>query len=227
MKEKKSMEQVVYDTLTDAIISRKIAPGTQLIETMISEQLKVSRTPIRNAIKRLEVDGFVNLIPNRGAFVIRPSIDEMVQAFHIRKELELIAVKDCFDLITKEHIDEMLKLVEKEKKAFEQKNVHGYIAANKEFHLSLARAGGNKFLIEFLSKILAQIDIYLLIYNAFNYLESHQSNSWEEHYALIDSLKAKDRKVFNEKLIEHLQFSLEELKIDSLNYQPLQELFDS
>lgn len=222
---KESMEKVVYSSLTDAIITRKIAPGTQLIESTIADQLKVSRTPVRNAIRRLESDGFVKLVPNRGAFVIQPSLDEMVEAFQLRKELELIAVKEGFEQISAQQVHMMRELVSKEKQAFMDKDIRKYNAANKEFHLTLARAAANRFLTEFLDKILSQIDIYLLIYNAFHHIENNAEASWDEHMNLINLIEVKDKEAFQKELLKHLQFSLEELKMDSINYKPLHHLF--
>ena len=222
---KESMEKVVYSSLTEAIMTRKIAPGTQLIESTIAEQLKVSRTPVRNAIRKLEVDGFVRVVPNRGAFVIQPSLDEMIEAFQIRKELELIAVRDGFERISAEQVNTMKELVHIEKQAFMDKNIRGYNAANKEFHLTIAKAAGNRFLTEFLDKILSQIDIYLLIYNAFHHIEENTDTSWNEHNSLIQLIEAKEKEIFQTQLLKHLQFSLEELKVDSINYKPLHNLF--
>ncbi|MED1204409.1 GntR family transcriptional regulator [Heyndrickxia acidicola] len=225
METKKSMEQVVYNTLTNAIISRRLAPGTQLIETTIAEQLKVSRTPVRNAIRKLEQEGFVNVIPNKGAYVIQPSIEEMVQAFTIRQELELIAVKEGFHKVTEEQVREMDRLAKVEEAFFENITLQDYNRANREFHSTLAKASGNRFLIEFLNKILSQIDIYLLIYDAFHHFEQGSSHEWADHSALVEAVKQNDQNLFEERLINHLQYSLEELKVDIINYQPLQNLF--
>ena len=72
VKKRQTTERKVYTHLKDALLARKIAPGTQLVEQIISQKMAVSRTPIRHALKRLEAEGLVQIIPNRGAFC-RPS----------------------------------------------------------------------------------------------------------------------------------------------------------
>lgn len=222
---KKSMEQFVYTTITEAIVKRKLAPGTQLIEMSIAEQLNVSRTPVRNAIKRLENDGFINVIPNRGAFVIHPSLEEMAQAYFIRKELELISVREGFPLMTTHHTDKMSALIQQEKKALNESNIMAYLEINKQFHMVMANACGNKFLTDYLDKILNQIDLYLLIYNAIHELEKEFDTGWEEHTDLVEAIKTNDMEAYQSILIKHLDFSLEELKFNTMNYKPLANLF--
>jgi DNA-binding GntR family transcriptional regulator len=89
---KVSMEENVYNHIKKAILARKLAPGKQLVENNLSNSLGVSRTPIRNAIKRLSIEGLVDIIPNRGAFVTNPTKEEMIQAYELRAKLEYIAV---------------------------------------------------------------------------------------------------------------------------------------
>ena len=135
---KKSMEQMVYETLKNAILNRTLAPGTQLIESTISEKMKVSRTPIRNAIKDLALEGVVTIIPNRGAFIIQPSVEEIVQAFRMREELECTAIKFGLDKIEKDDIEKLNNIIEEEFKALRDRNIFEYLAMNKEFHMMLA-----------------------------------------------------------------------------------------
>ena len=134
-----SMEQLVYDKLKHSILHRQLAPGTQLVESTISERLQVSRTPIRNAIKKLASEGLINIIANRGAFVIQPSLDEITQAYEARIELECVAAKLSIERITKEDISNLKLLVEDERDAFRQKDMVKFIKANENFHMTLVK----------------------------------------------------------------------------------------
>src|SRR4051812_18027307 len=97
---KVSVEQQVYDQIKLAILARKLAPGKQLVEFNISNTLGVSRTPIRNAIKKLSLEGLVDIIPNRGAFVTSPSKNEVIQAYELRSNLEYLAASKAMDSMT-------------------------------------------------------------------------------------------------------------------------------
>ncbi|KAJ51872.1 GntR family transcriptional regulator [Clostridium tetanomorphum DSM 665] len=150
---KRSMEEVVYETLKNAILNRSLAPGTQLIESTIADRMEVSRTPIRNAIKRLALEGFVTIIPNRGAFIIQPSLEEIIQAYKMREELECIAIKFGIDKIVEDDINILENLVKKELEALTKKDIIEYFSVNKKFHTMLALKSGNKYLIKFVNSI--------------------------------------------------------------------------
>src|SRR5699024_8751411 len=100
MTRKTSIHQFVYNKLKDAILTRRLAPGVQLVENTLSRQLNVSRTPIRTAIKQLSDEGLAEIIPNKGAYVINPSIEEIHQAYELRKDLEILALEKSIHLIT-------------------------------------------------------------------------------------------------------------------------------
>ncbi|WP_125152373.1 GntR family transcriptional regulator [Clostridium rectalis] len=223
-KPKKSMEQVVYETLKEAILNRTLAPGIQLVESTISDRMKVSRTPIRNAIKRLYIDGFVTIIPNKGAFIIQPSVDEIIQAYKIRGELECIALRFGIDKLEKRDVNTLKGLVKKEVEQLKKQDIFKYFTINKEFHMMLARKSGNKYLIEFMEKIINQIIIYLLLYDAF-YNSSLQFPSINDHKQMIELIDKKDVKSLEVLIKDHIISSLNDLQIDKIKYKSLNEIF--
>ena len=84
-------EDTVYLKIKNAIRKRYIKQGSQLVEGSLAQNLGVSRTPVRSAIRRLEADGLVKSIPNRGAFVITPTLKEIEETFLVRGHLEQMA----------------------------------------------------------------------------------------------------------------------------------------
>lgn len=221
---KKSMEQMVYETLKNAILNRTLAPGTQLIESTISEKMKVSRTPIRNAIKDLALEGVVTIIPNRGAFIIQPSVEEIVQAFRMREELECTAIKFGLDKIEKADIEKLNDIIEKEFKALRDRNIFEYLAMNKEFHMLLAIKSKNKYLIQFTEKIISQISIYLILYDSF-YNNSMQFETIEEHKKMVEAIEIKDAKLLEALIRQHTENGLNDLQIDKIKYKSLNDIF--
>ncbi len=222
---KKSMEQLAYEKLKDAILRRMLAPGTQLVESTVSEKLNSSRTPIRNAIKRLASEGLINLIPNKGAFVIQPSKEEIIQAFDIRAELESTALKFAFDHITEKDIEELKSIAGKEASAVKENDHKGYHVMNKAFHMFFARKSGNIFLIEFTEKIIDRINVYLQLYDEFYNVKLAEYEGITDHSEIISLLQKKDMKTIDKLLKNHIAKSLSSLQIEKIVYKSIDDIF--
>jgi len=222
---KKSMEQLAYEKLKDAILRRMLAPGTQLVESTVSEKLNSSRTPIRNAIKRLASEGLINLIPNKGAFVIQPSKEEIIQAFDIRAELESTALKFAFDKITEKDIEELKSIAGKEASAVKENDHKGYHVMNKAFHMFLARKSGNIFLIDFTEKIIDRINVYLQLYDEFYNVKLAEYEGITDHSEIISLLQKKDMKNIDKLLKSHIAKSLSSLQIEKIVYKSIDDIF--
>jgi DNA-binding GntR family transcriptional regulator len=224
MNKRKSMEQVVYETIKNAILAREIAPGTQLVETTISEKLQVSRTPIRNAIKKLQEEGLVTIIPNRGAFVLQPTREEIMQAFEFRTELECIAVPYALKNITKEDIQTLRGMIAEELESYKEQDILKYIHINKEFHSFLARKTNNKFLIESVETLLRKINIYLILYGVFYYVNLNELTNTKDHEKMVDLIERKEAEQLQQVIREHLHTSLRNLEINKLQYKALEDI---
>ncbi|NLZ49431.1 MAG: GntR family transcriptional regulator [Clostridiales bacterium] len=220
-----SMEQLVYNKLKDSILHRQLAPGTQLVESTISERLQVSRTPIRNAIKKLASEGLINIIANRGAFVIQPSLDEITQAYEARIELECVAAKLSIERIRKEDISTLRLLVDDERKAFKEKDMDKFIRANENFHMTLVKKSNNKFLIEFMQKLVNQINVYLKLFDTFYKVNFEEHDSIKEHLHIIDLIEKKDYEQLDKSLRQHISHSFEDLEINTNSYKKLKDIF--
>jgi len=195
------------------------------VESTISERLQVSRTPIRNAIKKLASEGLINIIANRGAFVIQPSLDEITQAYEARIELECVAAKLSIERITKEDISNLKLLVEDERDAFRQKDMVKFIKANENFHMTLVKKSNNKFLIEFMQKLVNQINVYLQLFDTFYKVNFEESDSIKEHLHIIDLIEKKDYSQLDKSLREHISHSFEDLEINDNSYKKLKDIF--
>jgi DNA-binding GntR family transcriptional regulator len=220
-----SMEEVIYKTLKDAILQRILAPGTQLVELTISEKLHTSRTPVRNAIKKLASDGIINIIPNKGAFVISPSLDDILQAYEIRAELECIAVKLYIQNVNDSDIAELKALVDKEYEAINQKNIAKHLALNKDFHTFFARKYNNKFLEKYTEEIIDKINIYLRMHDKLYHVALTEISRNMEHKEMIDLIIKKETDKLELLLKKHIATSLNDLQLNPNNYKSLNEIF--
>ncbi|MFA1822610.1 GntR family transcriptional regulator [Virgibacillus oceani] len=225
MKEKHSIKMYIYNTLKESILTRKLPPGKQLVENTISEKLKVSRTPIRNAINLLSTEGLVELVPNKGAFVINPTYDEIIQAYTLRKELELMATELAISHLDEEDFKDMENIIKGEKTALYKKDLKNYLKANQDFHLLIIRKCGNKFLIEFIEKLINQTSIYLILFDTFFDENSPQPYGYREHMEIVQLLRQKDIIKIREGIIKHYDNAINSLDIHE-EYKELDRIFD-
>ena len=109
------LREVVCETLREAIISGVLRPGERLMEIQLAEELGVSRTPVREAIRKLELEGFVIMIPRRGTYVADLSIKDINEVFEVRSALDSLANGLAAERITEEELEQMERL----KRAFD------------------------------------------------------------------------------------------------------------
>ncbi len=225
MLKKSSIEKTVYFRLRNAILKRQIAPGTQLVELTISKELDVSRTPIRNAIKLLSEEGMVDMIPNRGAFVANPTKSEVEQAYQLRLELELMAIRASLHKLDEEDFEEMCACMQEEKLALEAKDMDRYLKANKSFHMVAVKKAGNAFLAEFLGILMNKIDIYLMLFDSFFDDSPSTLRGPCEHLSIVEAMRGKRMEELERLVRIHVEHALESLRDQVREYKMPNELF--
>ncbi|MTH55786.1 FCD domain-containing protein [Bacillus mangrovi] len=225
LEEKQTTEQRVYSHLKDALLARKIAPGTQLVEQTVSETLKVSRTPIRQAFKRLEAEGLIEMVPNKGSFVVHPSKSEIQAFFEMRNEFEHMAVRYGLKNVTDKDLAGLRELLKKEQETYKSKDLKEYVRLNKEFHLFLAKKSGNKFLIRYMEQLLNQNTVYLFLFDVFYQVDAGHSARAAEHGKMVEAMEKKDESELHALIDQHMKRSMNDLRIQDSGFQPLTEIF--
>lgn len=210
-------EELVYTRLKEAVYKRFIRPGSKLVETTIANQLGVSRTPVRAAIKRLEHEGYIQLIPNRGAFVVKPSAEEIKSAFAVRIHLEKMATRLAAKSITTTSIKRLRDLIEEEKQIFESLDTDRYYKMNENFHLVIAESSGNSILVEYVRDIANRTSIYSILFDPLQKVELNPSII--EHTHIVDGLEQGNEEKAEKAMELHLVNSLEGMNLDELNQQ--------
>lgn len=206
---KTNSEDAVYHKLKTAIRKRYIKQGSQLVEITLAQQLGVSRTPVRSAIKRLEAEGLVNSIPNRGAFVITPTQREIEETFLVRAQLEVMAVQLTAYRITASQIQELHKAVEKETKVFDKNNLEEYYTLNDSLHLKIAAFSDNKVLYSYIKDLLDRTRIFLILYDPFYKIEYRPT---KEHMAIVEAIANHDPEGAAMAVREHINSSINGLE---------------
>ncbi|PHR29912.1 MAG: GntR family transcriptional regulator [Desulfotalea sp.] len=206
---KQNSENSVYYKLKTAIRKRYIKQGSQLVEITLAQKLGVSRTPVRSAIKKLEAEGLVNSIPNRGAFVITPTKQEIEETFLVRAELECMATRLTAQCCTKAQLDELHQSITFETEVFDKSNLDIYYAANDRFHLQIAEISGNKVLSGYIQELLDRTRIYLILYDPFFKIEYSPTT---EHLDIIEAIAAGDQQKACAAVRSHINSSINGLQ---------------
>ncbi len=192
--------QRIVDSITTAIVERRLMPGTKLAEQQIADIFDVSRTLVRQALNQLSRDHLVTLEPARGAFVAQPSIEEARQVFEVRKMIETAMVKQLCAVITNAQIAELRTHLKTELDAVRRTDVSGRTRLLADFHVVLARMVGNDVLAELLADLLSRCSLIALMYQSSHSAEHSQA----EHVAIVDALEQRDARAAVRLLDSHL-----------------------
>lgn len=164
MNEYLPLRDVVFNTLRQAILKGELKPGERLMEIQLANKLGVSRTPIREAIRKLELEGLVLMIPRKGAEVADITEKSLRDVLEVRKALEELAVQLACEKITREEIRELEKAGEEFKKVLKSKDVTEIAEADVRFHDVIYMATDNQKLIQLLNNLSEQMYRYRVEY---------------------------------------------------------------
>lgn len=158
------LRDVVFNTLRQSILKGDLRPGERLMEIHLADQLGVSRTPIREAIRMLELDGLVKMVPRKGAQVASISRDDVIDVLEVRKALDTLAISLACDRIDQEGLADLKNASNNFKESTKTKNATKIAEADVAFHDVIHKASGNKRLSVMISNLAERIFRYRLEY---------------------------------------------------------------
>ena len=201
MNEYLPLRDVVFQTLRQAILRGELEPGERLMEIHLANRLGVSRTPIREAIRKLELEGLVLMIPRRGAEVAEITEKSMRDVLEVRRALEVLAVSLSCDRISGEQIEALKEAAEEFDRSLTSDDVTRTAEADVHFHDIIYRSTDNQRLIQLLSNLGEQMYRYRVEY--LKHREFHPQIS-REHKELISYLEAGQKGQAEEKIAVHI-----------------------
>ena len=195
------LRDVVFNTLRQAILRGELKPGERLMEIQLANKLGVSRTPIREAIRKLELEGLVLVIPRKGAEVADIKEKSLRDVLEVRKALEELSVQLACEKITKEEIEELKEAAETFKKAQKTKDITQIAEADVHFHDIINTASGNQKLIQLLNNLREQMYRYRV-----EYLKNNEvyEQLLEEHEFLIQAVIKHDKAQAKDIICRHI-----------------------
>lgn len=205
-----SSTQRIVDSIVEAIVERRLMPGTKLAEAQIGSLFDVSRTVVRQALNQLSRDRLVTLEPARGAFVAQPGIDEARQVFEARQMIEASIVRELCARITTAQIAELRSHLKHEREAVARTDVSGRTRLLADFHVVLARLLGNQVLADLLADLLSRSSLISLMYQSSHSAEHSQA----EHVAIVDALERRDARAAAKLMAQHLHSVEHNLRLD-------------
>lgn len=140
------LREIVYEELKRQILVGEISPGTRMMEVELADVMGVSRTPVREAIRKLEKEGLVSIEPRKGAYASNISIKDMVDVLEVRQGLEEMAAMLAAGRITEEQKEELLEILAGYRNAVEAANIEESIRYDEAFHIKIVSISGNKTL---------------------------------------------------------------------------------
>lgn len=183
------LRDVVFITLREAILKGEIEPGERLMEIALSQKLGVSRTPIREAIRKLELEGLVIMTPRKGAVVAEITLKDLQDVLEVRMNLEKLAVELACNKATAEDIDELKKLHKEFKETLQQEDLTVVAEADVKFHDAIYRITDNKRLIQILNNLREQMYRYRLEYIKD---DKYRNLLVDEHAGIIEAIENRD-----------------------------------
>ncbi|MDI9492215.1 MAG: GntR family transcriptional regulator [Bacillota bacterium] len=197
-----SLPQNLFNQLRDDILQGKIAPGAKLTEHRICKEYNVSRTPVREAFQKLELDGLIQIIPNRGAFVIGLSRQDIEDMYELRKAYEAIAVRWAVERMTEQEFEELEEAYDIMEFYTQKGEAEKMLQINMHFHQLIYSATKNRML----QHVLTSYQIYTKNTKVSSeYIRAYLDEVLDEHWQIFLAFKAKDKDAATQAAIRHME----------------------
>jgi DNA-binding GntR family transcriptional regulator len=196
-----SLTEEIANYVRDKILKGEYGIGERIKENALAEELRVSRTPVREAIKQLESEGLVECVPNRGCFASGFTKQDIEDIYAVRMTVEALAMKWSVNKITEEEIKQLQDEFDIMEFYTKKKDGHKVMELNKQFHEILYNASKSRFLVQILK---SYQDYVQRTRKVTVYRESNLREILEEHREILEAVKAKDEKKAVETILNHL-----------------------
>jgi len=197
----KPLREMVFESLREAIIHGRLRPGERLMEIQLAEELGVSRTPVREAIRKLELERFVVMVPRKGAYVAGLSVKDIVDIFEVRAALEGLAAGLAAERITEEEMDQLERSIHQINLSSED-DIKAVVEGDTTFHSLLYKASRNQRLEQIIMNLHEQI-------NRFRMTSLSQPGrlkvAIDEHIKIVEAISERNVELAQQLATEHIE----------------------
>jgi len=198
----KPLREIVFETLREAILTGQLKAGERLMEVQLAEEMGVSRTPVREAIRKLELEGLVVMIPRKGAYVADISTKDIADVFEIRSALEALAAALACERITEDELEELERLLVKIAECAEKNDLETLVQLDTQFHDILYRASRNDRLVQIINNLREHIQRFRTSSLA---TPGRMRETVEEHKALVEAISSRNVELAQRLAQEHIE----------------------
>lgn len=200
----KPLREIVFESLREAIINGHLEPGERMMEIQLADEMGVSRTPVREAIRKLELEGFVVMIPRKGAYVAGISLKDIADVFEIRAALESLAAALAAERITEEELEALERSLVKVGECTEANDLEALITVDTDFHDILYKASRNERLVQIVSNLREQIQRFRMTSLS---QPGRMKDALEEHRKLVEALSERNIELARTLAREHIEYA--------------------
>lgn len=208
---KELKNEKVYRKLRDMIALHRFEPGFSLNVQKLSKELGVSRTPMWEAMRKLEQQGVIENIPNRGVFMTRISFEQILEVIEVRGAMDVFAGRLACERINKRMIDRLAQCLPDQLRAIESGDVGAYLLSDNKFHGLIYEASGNSYLTELYDSITLRM-LPVPISTDILIRPPHQPSVYLTHQQVVEGLANRDKAQVESALSRHTEVILDYLK---------------
>ena len=206
MTESRPIREIAYDVLKKAIITGEIPAGERIVETEYADRLHISRTPLREALRKLERDGLVEYVLRRGVVVHAFTTEDVDQIYTIRNSLEMLTLPYIIENATAEDIAALREKLAAMDALIARDDIEGLSPLARDFHTCLTAISGKNRIL----RVIEGQDEYIRRFSAMAIQqENRRSSAHEEHHKLVDLVEKKDLPALEELMRHHIERSKE------------------
>ncbi|MTI82108.1 MAG: GntR family transcriptional regulator [Firmicutes bacterium] len=198
----KPLREIVFETLREAIIKGNLNPGERLMEIQLAEEMGVSRTPVREAIRKLELDGLVVMVPRKGAYVAGISMKDIVDVLEVRAALDALAARLAAERITDDELDKLEKSIVSISEVSDGKNLDEVVARDTGFHETIYEASRNKKLVQFITHLKEQLQRFRSTSLS---IPGRTKEALEEHKQIVEALSERNAELASQLAYQHIE----------------------
>ena len=205
---------IVYETIRKKIILGQIEANASLVEEALAEEYQVSRTPVREALRKLEQDGLVDMIPRKGAYVNGLTLMDIEEILTVREALEGISAKMATELLSDQNIAVIEKALREADENKHQQNPETVYSSGNEIHNVILKVAGNGRVLSIVSNLQVQIQRLHMLSSL---IPGRLERSSEEHWQILQAIKQRDGDLAEKRMREHIRSTKESLIITFKN----------
>lgn len=198
----KPLRELVLEAIREAIINGVLKPRERLMEIQLADELGVSRTPIREALRKLELEGFIVMVPRKGAYVSDISFKDIADVFEIRAALEGLASALAAERITDEELEEMERLLVEKVEAINSNDMERLVEVDTKFHETIYKASRNQRLFTIINNLREQIQRFRA--QSLSH-PGRMKQSLDEHRSIVEAIQSRDAAIARQAAQDHIE----------------------